>query len=232
MNASKAYKDRRQAGRKLARALRAVLDDPDALILALPRGGVPVAFDVAREFLLPLDILLVKKLGMPGHEEFAIGAVGRGGVRVLQPEALEVGGICPDRLETICDRTVAELERRHRQYCGGRPLLDLADRTVVLVDDGIATGASMRAAIAVAEAGKPARIIVAAPVGAPDTCAALAPLVSALVCPLQPASFHAVGQWYRAFDQTSDEEVIDLLALAWRARPPPPARLRGADARR
>lgn len=212
------YRNRAHAGRQLARALRGQLHEEDAIVLALPRGGVPVAHAVAAGLHLPLDILLVRKLGMPGHEEFAVGAIGSGGVRVLRKDVVKAAGIDAATLAAMCDTATRELNRRDRHYRGGRPPPPLAQRTVILVDDGIATGASMRAAIAVARASGPARLIVAAPVGAPDTCAALARLVDQLVCPLQPPRFHAVGQWYRQFDQTSDEEVIELLTDTWHAR--------------
>ena len=212
MNALKPYKNRVQAGRQLGLALRGVGDAPGTLLLGLPRGGVPVAFAAAQQLHLPLDILLVTKLGMPGQEEFAIGAIGSGEVRVLEAEALACAGLGPDALDAMCAAATSELDRRERRYRAGRPPLQLRGRSVVLVDDGIATGASMRAAIAVADAAEAARIVVAAPVGAPDSCAALAPFVSAVVCPLQPPSFHAVGQWYRDFTQTTDDEVQDLLS--------------------
>lgn len=219
MSAYPPYRHRVHAGRQLAKALRAELSDgEDAIVLALPRGGVPVAYAVAAGLHLPLDILLVRKIGMPGHEEYAIGAVGSGGVQVVQRDVLEAAGIDSATLEALCDTATRELDRRERHYRGARPPPDLCRRTVILVDDGIATGASMRAAIAVARASDPARLIVAAPVGAPDSCAALAPLADLLVCPLQPPRFHAVGQWYRQFDQTSDEEVVGLLTDAWHAR--------------
>lgn len=218
MSDHKPYRHRAQAGRQLAKALRSELgNSDDAIVLALPRGGVPVAHAVASGLHLPLDILLVRKIGMPGHEEFAIGAVGSGGVRVLQQEAVQAAQISTATLAALCEVATRELNRRDRHYRGARPAPDLCQRTVILVDDGIATGSSMRAAIAVARASGPARLIVAAPVGAPESCAALAPLVDQLVCPLQPPRFHAVGQWYKQFDQTSDAEVVDLLTDAWHA---------------
>lgn len=210
------FRNRTHAGRQLAAALTSWAHDPGAIVLALPRGGVPVAFAVAQELGLELDILMVRKLGLPGHEEFAMGALGSGGVRVLQPEVLRHFGIGTEVLEAVCAREQAELERRERVFRGARPPPALAGRTVILVDDGLATGSTMRAAIAVAARAAPAAIVVAAPVGARDTCAALAPLASRLVCLRQPPRFGAVGKWYRNFDQTGDEEVQDLLSLAWR----------------
>lgn len=211
------YKNRAHAGRQLARALRAAEPGPDALVLALPRGGVPVAFAVANDLRLPLDVMVVRKVGMPGHEEYAIGAIGSDGVRVLQRDIIDDNGLSPELLDALCDAALHELQRRERRYRGDRPPLQLAGRTIILVDDGIATGSSMRAALEVARAGRPARIIVAAPVGAPDSCEALAREADELVCPLQPPRFHAVGNWYQRFDQTSDEEVIKLLTAAWRS---------------
>ncbi|QYF96146.1 phosphoribosyltransferase [Massilia sp. PAMC28688] len=216
MGGTTPYKHRAHAGRQLARALRAITPGPDALVLALPRGGVPVAFAVASELKLPLDIMVVRKVGMPGHEEYAIGAIGSDGVRVLQRDIINDRQIPPERLDALCAAALHELHRRERLYRGQRPPPQLAGRTVILVDDGIATGSSMRAACEVARAGHPARLILAAPVGAPDTCAALAREADALVCPLQPPRFRAVGQWYQRFDQTSDEEVARLLEQAWR----------------
>ena len=219
MSKAKPFRNRIHAGRQLAQALPAELHGSDAIVLALPRGGVPVGFVVAKELELELDILLVRKLGLPGHEEFAMGALGSGGVRVLQPDVLRVFGVSHAKLDAICLREQQEIERRERQFRGQRPLPQLRGRTVILVDDGLATGSTMRAAIEVARASAPARIIVAVPVGAPDTCAALAPEVDQLVCLLRPPLFSAVGRWYQHFEQTSDDEVQDLLALAWRKRP-------------
>ena len=193
-------------------------------MLALPRGGVPVGFAVAQALGLELDILLVRKLGMPGHEEFAIGAVASGGVRVLQRGVLQHAGLTPARLEQMCERELAEIARRERRYRGARPPPQQAGRTVILVDDGLATGSTMRAAIAVTQAQAPARIVAAVPVGAADTCAVLAPEVDQLICLIRPHPFRAVSQWYRHIDQTSDDEVIDLLAQSWRGRPDAPAR--------
>jgi predicted phosphoribosyltransferase len=210
MSMIKPFRNRIHAGKQLALALRDYAYDPGAIVLALPRGGVPVGFAVAQALGLALDILLVRKLGMPGHEEFAIGAVASGGVRVLQRDLVHDVGISAAALEAMCARQMAELERRERLYRGARPPPPLAGHTVILVDDGLATGSSMRAA----------RTVVGVPVGAADTCIALEPEVDELVCPLQPPGFRAVGQWYRHFDQTTDDEVIDLLAQAWRAREP------------
>jgi putative phosphoribosyl transferase len=216
---SKPFRNRPHAGKLLARALPAELRNSDALVLALPRGGVPVGYAVATELHLELDILMVRKLGLPGHEEFAMGALGSGGVRVIQPDILRIWGVSDATLEAICAREQAELTRRERVFRGARPAPQLQGRTVILVDDGLATGSTMRAAIEVARAGAPARIVVAVPVGAPDTCAALAPEVSELVCLVRPPVFSAVSTWYQQFEQTGDDEVQDLLALAWRSHP-------------
>jgi putative phosphoribosyl transferase len=220
MSLPKLYKDRMHAGAQLAKALLHYANDPAALVLALPRGGVPVGFAIARALGLPLDILLVRKLGMPGHEENAVGAVASGGIRVLQRALIALAELSAPALEALCRRELAELARRERRYRAARPPLALAGHTVILVDDGLATGATMRAAIAAAAAAGPARIVVAVPAGAADTCAALAPEVDEFICPVQPGKFHAVSQCYRQFDQTSDEEVIDLLARAWRRAAP------------
>lgn len=240
MSLRKRYRDRTQAGRQLARLLRPHADDPGAIVLALPRGGVPVAYEIAHALHLPLDLLVVRKLGMPGHEEFAIGAIGSGGVRVLQDDVIDACGLAADAVSAVCQVANRELARREALYRGARPLPALAGRTVIVVDDGIATGSTMRAAVEVVRAQHAARVIVAAPVGAPDTCAALAEFADALVCPLQPPGFMSVGQWYKEFDQTSDEEVLSLVSRAWRehdvgdgggANPPNPAQRLATPAR-
>lgn len=213
------FRNRVHAGKLLARALHAYAGDPRAIVLALPRGGVPVGFAIARELGLALDVLMVRKLGLPGHEEFAMGAVGSGGVRVIQPDLLREVGIAPEALNALCQAELTEIARRERQFRGARALPQLGGRTIMLVDDGLATGSTMRAAIAVARQQGPARIVVAVPVGPPETCAALAAEVDELVCLRRPPRFHAVGRWYRQFDQTTDDEVRDLLALAWRHQP-------------
>ena len=218
MSKSKLFRNRTHAGRLLAKALPEQLRDTDAIVLALPRGGVPVGFAVARELGLDLDILMVRKLGLPGHEEFAMGALGSGGVRVLQPDIVRGCGITQAALDTVCARELAEIARRERQFRGARPAPRLRGRTVILVDDGLATGSTMRAAIEVARAGDPAQIVVAVPVGAPETCAALAGEVDQLVCLLRPHPFIAVSKWYHQFEQTGDDEVQDLLSMAWHDR--------------
>jgi putative phosphoribosyl transferase len=210
------FKDRGHAGKLLAQRLSAYAGRSDVLVLALPRGGVPVGFAIAEALGVELDVMLVRKLGMPGHEEYAMGAIGAGGVRVIQSGLLESGLVTADDIEEASERELSEIARRDRLYRAGRPAPVLAGRCVILVDDGIATGATLRAAIEVVRQAEVARLVVAAPVGAPDSVAALAAEVDEMVCLATPFQFHAVSQWYRHFDQTSDEEVQDLLALAWR----------------
>jgi len=216
------FRNRAHAGKLLAAGLAAPGGNaalrPGTAVLALPRGGVPVAFAVAMALGLELDVLLVRKLGMPGQPEFAIGAVGSGGVQVLQPGVPGTMGITQAQVDAIAARELAEIARRERLYRGERPEPVLAGRDVVLVDDGIATGSTMLAAVQVARGRGATRVVVAVPVAPPETLAALAPLVDELVCLAAPPRFRAVSQWYDSFDQTSDEEVQDLLAMAWRSR--------------
>jgi putative phosphoribosyl transferase len=212
------FKDRNQAGKLLARELRQYGQRADAIVLALPRGGVPLGFAIAQRLGIGLDILLVRKLGLPGHEEYAMGAVGSGGVRVLQPGVPGLMGVSAEQVEAVTKRELDELERRERAYRGARPPLALAGRIAILVDDGIATGSTMLAAIRVARRLGPAELVLAVPVAPPQTLAALEGEVDALVCLSAPPLFRSVGQWYDAFDQTSDEEVQDLLAAAWHTR--------------
>ncbi|MGJ7918491.1 phosphoribosyltransferase [Massilia sp. LXY-6] len=212
------FKDRNQAGKLLAHELREFAGRADAVVLALPRGGVPVGFAIAQRLGIELDILLVRKLGMPGHEEYAMGAVGSGGVRVLQPGVPGLLGVSAAQVEAVTARELAELERRERAYRGARAPLALAGRTAILVDDGVATGSTMLAAIRVARGLGPSALVLAVPVAPPQTLAALEGEVDTLVCLSAPPLFRSVGQWYDAFDQTSDEEVQDLLATAWHAR--------------
>jgi predicted phosphoribosyltransferase len=205
------FKDRRDAGRALAKALGAWRGRPDVLVLALPRGGVPVAWEVARALGAPLDVLVVRKLGFPGQEEYAMGAIAAGGVRVMG----EVGGGWPvsaRELEAVVAREQAELVRREQRYRAGRPPLDLAGRVLILVDDGLATGATMSAAVQAARAGNPKRVVVAVPVASPEAVQSLGALADEVVCLFTPEHFRAVGLWYLDFTQTSDEEVDKLLA--------------------
>jgi putative phosphoribosyl transferase len=208
---ARAFGDRREAGQELATRLRAYKGRPDVVVLALPRGGVPVAFEIAEALGAPLDVFVVRKLGMPGHPEFAVGAIASGGVRVVNDEVLRAYGIPPAAIDAVARRELAELERREREYRGGRPLPDLRNRTVILVDDGLATGSTMRAAVQAVRAFGPSRVVVAVPVGASETCQEFADLADETVCAFTPEPFKAVGLWYRDFSQTTDAEVRALL---------------------
>lgn len=208
------YRDRRQAGVELARHLADVVKGQDVVVLALPRGGVPVAFEVARALDAPLDVFVVRKLGLPGHPEFAMGAIASGGVRVLNDEVVRLYRIPEQAVEAIAKDERTELERRERAYRSQRPALDVRGRTVVLIDDGLATGSTMKAAVEAVRALSPARIIVAVPVGSPDTCREFAAIADEIVCARRPEHFAAVGQWYDDFRQTTDEEVRELLQSA------------------
>lgn len=204
------YADRREAGLALARDLSRFAGQP-AAVLALPRGGVPVAFEVARALGAPLDIFVVRKLGVPGHEELAMGAVASGGTRVLNDDVIRWYSVSPDVIDRVTRDEQEEIARRERAYRGDRPPLDVARRTVLLVDDGLATGSTMHAAVQAVRTLGPARIIVAVPVGSREACAALRRVADEVVCPLVPEPFSAVGPWYADFTQTSDEEVRALL---------------------
>jgi len=218
----KPFKDRNQAGALLAERLVALGYDrqPNLLVFGLPRGGVPVAFQVARRLGAPLDVWVVRKLGIPGHEELAMGAIASGGGRVLNQEIVDSLQVSADTLAAVEQQQRAELQRRERLYRGNRPFPDLKDKTVLLVDDGLATGATMKAAIAAARQHHPARLVVAVPVAPPDTVAEIQALVDEVVCLETPAFFQAVGLWYEHFPQISDEEVLALLQAA-SARPGP-----------
>ena len=208
------FRDRADAGRRLARELSRYAGSADVRVLALPRGGVPVAYEVARELGAPLDVFLVRKLGVPGHEELAMGAIASGGVRVLTPQVVEQLAIPSHVIEEAAAREARELERRERAYREGRPPPDVRGRDVILVDDGLATGATMRAAARALRQMGPRRVIVAVPVAARETCDALAREVDEICCLLTPEPFYAVGLWYHDFAQTTDEEVRDLLGKA------------------
>ncbi len=203
------YENRRQAGRVLADALAHCRERPNLLVLALPRGGVPVGAEVASALEAPLDILVVRKLGFPGHEEFAIGAIASGGVRVMNP--LPGMTVPPDALAGLVAREQAELVRREQLYRGERPAIDPLGRTVVVIDDGLATGATMRAALLAVRQQKPAWLVAAVPVGAAESCRELQDVADEVVCPAMPEPFRAVGLWYREFPQMSDDEVHTLL---------------------
>lgn len=211
MSPMERYSDRREAGRALAAALAPYAGRDDVVVLALPRGGVPVGYEVASALGAPLDVFVVRKLGVPGHEELAMGAIATGGVRVLVPSVVESLGISSDEIDSVADAERRELERRERQYRGNRPELDVRGRTVILVDDGLATGATMRAAVAALRQCEPARIVVAAPVGARDACDEFRVLADDVICARTPEPFYGVGLWYDDFSQTSDDEVRDLL---------------------
>ncbi len=206
------FQDRYDAGQQLAHALESYASDAGAVVVGLPRGGVPVAFQVAHALGLPLDILLVRKLGVPGQEEWAMGAIAGGGIRVLNDEVIDELAIDPDLVESVTAQEEAELTRREHAYRGNRPPLDVAGCTVLLIDDGLATGMTMRAAIRALRHRHPARIVVAVPVGSAETCDEMAVLVERLVCLKTPSPFRAVGRWYEDFSPTTDEEVCAILA--------------------
>jgi len=208
------FRDRREAGCFLARKLRAYAGRSDVLVLALPRGGVPVAFEVARALHAPLDVFLVRKLGLPGQEELAMGAIASGGVRVLNEDVVRALAIPDDVVETAATEEQQELERRERAYRGGRPAPEVRDRTIILIDDGLATRTTMRAAVSALRQRGPARIVIAVPVGSPETCAEFQDEADEAICAVTPDPFYAVGLWYRDFSQTTDEEVHDLLQQA------------------
>jgi len=205
------FADRHEAGVELASRLRAYRGRNDVVVLALPRGGVPVAFEVAEALDAPLDVFVVRKLGLPEHPEFAMGAIASGGVRVLSDDVVRWYNIPDGVIDAITRRELAELERREREYRQGRPLTDLHGRVVILVDDGLATGSTMRAAVQAVRAHNPARVIVAVPVSAPESCEQLAAIADEVICARTPEPFSAVGLWYRDFSQTGDEEVRELL---------------------
>ena len=205
------FADRRAAGAVLARILRSYAKRSGLLVLALPRGGVPVAFEIARALEAPLDVLPVRKLGVPGHEELAMGALAAG-VRVLNPSAIEQLGISQEVVDAVAAREERELERRERLYRADRPRPELRDRTLILVDDGLATGSSMRVAIYAARAHAPAKIVVAVPVAPPETCTSLQSEADEVVCALTPSPLLSIGRWYASFTQVDDDEVHDLLA--------------------
>ena len=211
MNDYQAFIDRRHAGRVLASRLTDYGGRDDVIVLALPRGGVPVAYEVASALGVPMDIFLVRKLGTPGHRELAMGAIASGGVRVLNEDVVRWYGISEAAIEHIAREEQEELARRERAYRDDRPAPDLANRIVILIDDGLATGSTMRAAAHAVRAQRPARVVIAVPVGAPQTCSELAAIADEAICVNTPEPFSAVGQWYLNFDQTDDTEVRELL---------------------
>jgi predicted phosphoribosyltransferase len=208
------FRDRVDAGRQLAQRLTPYAGRDDVLVLALPRGGVPVAAEIAAALDAPFDVFLVRKLGVPGQPELAMGAIAEGGTTVLNDDLIDSLGTSVEMVERVRARELQELERRQRLYRGVRPRPDVHDRTVILVDDGLATGASMEAAVGALRAMGPARVVVAVPVGARESCARMAALADEVICAQMPEYFAAVGQWYADFSETSDEEVSALLSGA------------------
>jgi putative phosphoribosyl transferase len=205
------FKDRTDAGRKLAARLTRYGDRADVLVLALPRGGVPVAYEVSKELNAPLDLFLVRKLGVPGHEELAMGAIASGGLRILNDDIVNYLRIPDEVIDAVAVREQRELERRERAYRDDRPPPDVKDRIVILIDDGLATGSTMRAAASSLRLQEPKRIVVAVPVSSPETCDEFRSEVDEIVCAVTPQHFRGVGLWYDDFSQTSDEQVRELL---------------------
>lgn len=208
------FRDRLQAGRALAALLQPYAGRADVIVLALPRGGVPVGYEVARALGVPLDVFLVRKLGAPGHEELAMGAIASGGVQILNADVVRALHVTPEQVQDTVHREERELSRREHEYRNDRPEPEIVGKTVILVDDGLATGATMRVAVRALRLEHPSRIVVAVPVGSTDTCAALTSEADEVVCAETPEPFYAVGMWYGRFDQTTDAEVRDLLSDA------------------
>jgi putative phosphoribosyl transferase len=205
------FRDRFDAGQELARRLHFYKNDPNVVILGLPRGGIPVAYEVARELNAPLDVFLVRKLGVPGQEELAMGAIASGGIRVIHDRIVADLGIPPEQIERVTAEQQKDLERRERLYRGTRPGLPLKDRFVIVVDDGLATGSTMKAALAAIRQQQPARLIVAVPTAPAETCTHLQHVADEVVCLMTPEPFYAVGGSYLDFHQTTEEEVQDLI---------------------
>jgi putative phosphoribosyl transferase len=208
------FANRRDAGRRLAGELREYAAHSDVLVLALPRGGVPVGFEVAEALYAPLDVFVVRKLGLPWHEELAMGALASGGVRVLDNDLIRAARVSDEDIRRVTATEQGELERRQRQYRGDRPFPSVKGRIIILVDDGLATGSTMRAAVQALRAEGPARIVVGVPVAAPETCEAFREIADDIVCAETPEPFRAVGLWYEDFSQTTDAEVHALLEEA------------------
>ena len=205
------FRDRRDAGRQLAAALHVYAGNASVLVLGLPRGGVPVAYEVARALRAPLDVLVVRKLGVPGHRELAMGAIASGGLRVLNRDVIEALEIAPAEIDAVAAAETIELERQEKAFRGDAPPLEVANRTIIVVDDGLATGSTMRAAARALRQGHPASVIAAAPVGAAETVRTLQRDADGVVCLYAPPDFYSVSLWYQDFSQTSDEEVANLL---------------------
>jgi len=208
------FKNRSEAGRLLAGALDHYRDRPDALVLALPRGGVPVGYEIAKVLNLPLDVFIVRKLGVPGEEELAMGAIASGGVRALNQAVIEQLNIPESVIDAVSNREAHEVERREQLYRDNKPPIDVSNRIVILVDDGLATGSTMKAAVAALRRQHPAKIIVAVPTAPPDACDELRPNADEVVCAVTPEPFFSVGLWYEHFEQTTDAEVSELLRRA------------------
>jgi predicted phosphoribosyltransferase len=211
---NKPFRDRKEAGRLLAETLATYANRPDVIVLALPRGGVPVAYEVARTLNVPLDVLPVRKVGVPGHDELAMGAIAPGGVRVLNDEVVAAFSIPDHLIDAVAAKEQQELTRRERLYRGDRPPPDVRGKTVILIDDGLATGATMLAAVKALRQQQAGRVVVAVPIASPETCDQIRGKVDDIVCAVTPEPFYAVGLWYEDFSQTSDEEVRDLLSRA------------------
>ena len=212
------FRNRKEAGQILAGLLEVYAYRPDVLVLGLPRGGVPVAFEVARSLVAPLDVFLVRKLGVPGHEELAMGAIASGSVRVLNHEVVEYLGIPAGVIDAVAEVEQRELNRREEAYRGSRPPAAVRGHIVILVDDGLATGSTMRAAVAALRMQEPKKLVVAVPVAAPSTCDEFKAEVDQIICASTPQPFYGVGQWYEDFSQTTDEEVRSLLEQAAKAK--------------
>ena len=208
------FNDRRDAGRKLAQKLSAYANQSDVVVLALPRGGVPVAYEVALALNAPLDIFTVRKLGLPGHEELAMGAIATGGARVINQDVVRSFNVPRGVIEAVAKQELNELERRERVFRGNRIMPEIHGKTAILIDDGLATGASMQAAILGLRAKNPARIVVAVPTAPLETCEAFKKLVDEMICATSPEPFYGVGQWYEDFSQVTDEQVQTLLKQA------------------
>jgi len=208
------YKNRSEAGKRLAAKLHVFANQANVVVLGLPRGGVPVAFEVARKLRLPLDVFVVRKLGVPGHEELAMGAIASGGIKVLHEDVVRSLNISGETIESVTRKQGEEVKRREQLYRGNRPSLNVRDITVILVDDGLATGATMRAAVQALRRQKPLSIIVAVPAAAPEACEELGQEADDIVCAITPDPFFSVGSWYEDFSQTTDEEVSQLLKVA------------------
>jgi putative phosphoribosyl transferase len=211
---AKPFADRAAAGKVLAGKLSAYAGRDDVIVLALPRGGVPVAYEVAVALRMPLDVFLVRKLGAPGHEELAMGAIASGDVVVMNDEVLKLMKVPDEVIAATIDGERQELARRERAYRGDRSPIDVRGRIAILIDDGLATGSTMRAAVTAVRRLHPARIVVAVPIGAPSTCAEFRPIADEVICAVTPEPFRAVGMWYDDFSQTGDDEVSELLARA------------------